>query len=77
LVKVLRPHTKTPESCWFCVWDGFGFIEFDGVSERVRLPERDYVLGLTPQSAHPIVGESPQEGVPHGSPLSLPGGVPA
>jgi hypothetical protein len=39
----LRPATTTPDRCWFCVWDGFG-LEFGGVSERVRLPNRDYLL---------------------------------
>jgi len=47
-VEVLRPHTTTPGSCWFCVWEGFGSIDFDGVSERVHLPERDYVLYAGP-----------------------------
>lgn len=47
LVEVLRRHTTTPEQCWFCVWDGFGGIDFP-TSQRVRLPYRDYVLYTGP-----------------------------
>jgi hypothetical protein len=43
LVDVLREATTTPDRCWFCIWEGFG-LYFNGVYERVRLPERDYVL---------------------------------
>lgn len=48
LVETLRPFTSTPEQCWFCVWEGFGGIDFGGSSERVRLPNRDYVLYAGP-----------------------------
>lgn len=44
LVDLLRPHTQTPETCWFCVWDGWGSIDVSDVRGRVRLPLRDYVL---------------------------------
>ena len=27
LCEVLRQHTKTPETCWFCVWRGYGFLD--------------------------------------------------
>jgi hypothetical protein len=48
LVEALRPHTTTPEQCWFCIWEGWGGLNFDGVSERVRLPSRNYVLYAGP-----------------------------
>jgi hypothetical protein len=44
LIDVLRTETTTPQQCWFCIWDGFGGMDFGDVSERVRLPNRDYVL---------------------------------
>lgn len=44
LVDLLRGETRTPELCWFCIWDGFGAFDFAGESERVHLPNRDYVL---------------------------------
>jgi len=25
LAEILRPWTSTPEDCWFCVWDGYGW----------------------------------------------------
>jgi hypothetical protein len=48
LVDVLRSFTTTPDQCWFCVWEGFGGLDFNGLSERVRLPERNYVLYAGP-----------------------------
>ncbi|KAB2349479.1 hypothetical protein [Actinomadura rudentiformis] len=27
LGEVLARHTKTPERCWFCLWDGFGWLD--------------------------------------------------
>jgi hypothetical protein len=26
LCEVLRQHTKAPQTCWFCVWDGYGWL---------------------------------------------------
>lgn len=26
LCEVLEGHTQTPEQCWFCLWDGWGWI---------------------------------------------------
>ena len=26
LARVLRVHTSTPESCWFCIWEGHGSL---------------------------------------------------
>ncbi len=48
LVETLRSFTATPEQCWFCVWEGFGALDLKGVSERVRLPNRNYVLYAGP-----------------------------
>jgi hypothetical protein len=48
LVDVLGRHTATPERCWFCAWEGRGFLDFDGVRERVRLPSRNYLLYTGP-----------------------------
>ena len=49
LTEILRSETSTPESCWFCLWQGFGWVEevvpaavWNG--PRVHLPNRDYLL---------------------------------
>jgi hypothetical protein len=26
LVAVLSAHTSTPDSCWFCLWEGYGYL---------------------------------------------------
>jgi hypothetical protein len=48
LVAVLGSETTTPDRCWFCLWDGFGGLDFGDVTERVRLPGRDYGLYAGP-----------------------------
>jgi hypothetical protein len=42
VVEILRDYTQTADRCWFCMWDGFGNLDSCGISERLRLPARDY-----------------------------------
>lgn len=51
LVEHLRDHTTIPAQCWFCVWEGFGGIDDQGVAARVRLLHRDYLLRRGPIEA--------------------------
>ena len=44
----LRRATGTPDDCWFCVWEGFGRMDDQGVEERVVLPHRSYFLAHGP-----------------------------
>ena len=44
VVEHLRRATSTPDDCWFCVWEGFGGMDHQGVDERVELPARSYLL---------------------------------
>jgi hypothetical protein len=49
LAGILRDWTATPEDCWFCVWDGYGWesaSSFFPAAEapRVQLPHRGYLL---------------------------------
>jgi hypothetical protein len=32
LCAALAKHTSTPDSCWFCLWDGYGWLHDSGVS---------------------------------------------
>ena len=54
LASLLRPHTSTPEVCWFCVWEGYGGF-FDAQSyrdvPRVKTPGRAHVLYRGPLEA--------------------------
>jgi hypothetical protein len=45
LAEHLRRATAASDDCWFCVWDGFGGMDDQGVEERVQLPGRNYFLG--------------------------------
>ena len=69
LVEVLRDFTSTPGSCYFCLWEGFGFIDerIYKADSRVRAPGRDYLLFSGPLDAvmtflhrdGPFWGDSP------------------
>ncbi len=48
LAELLHDETGTPDRCWFCVWEGFGGLDHQGVPERVALPHRDYLLYAGP-----------------------------
>ena len=51
--EVLREFTSTPGNCYFCVWEGFGFIdpEFYKRTSRVKIPGRSYLLFRGPLDA--------------------------
>lgn len=51
LIELLASATTTPERCWFCVWEGWGAIDDQGVAARVELPHRTYLLHAGPISA--------------------------
>lgn len=43
---VLQAHTRTPEACWFALWDGYGAARGSEITEapRFHLPNRNYHL---------------------------------
>jgi hypothetical protein len=52
LVELLRQWTTTPDQCWFCIWDGYGWqTRTDRSEPRVHLPNRDYLLSVGPIEA--------------------------
>jgi hypothetical protein len=66
LAAIVRDWTATPEDCWFCVWDGFGwdtastvaaFTETGQPPEIIEEPRRDPVPGP--------VREGPRVHLPH------------
>lgn len=42
LAAIARDWTSTPQDCWFCTWDGFGWDARE--DPLVRLPNREYLL---------------------------------
>ena len=46
LVAMLRGFTTTPDSCYFCLWEGWGNIDtrLYKAGSRVRAPHRDHLL---------------------------------
>jgi hypothetical protein len=59
LCEVLARHTRTPEHCFFGVWDGFGWIDPQRAAglPRLRHPGRDYLMSTGPLRAARNVGE--------------------
>jgi hypothetical protein len=56
LAGILRGWTVTPEDCWFCVWDGYGWESALSLGQareapRVQLPHRGYLLYQGPVEA--------------------------
>ena len=53
IANVLRGFTSTPNRCYFCVWEGWGFRD-PGLyknASRLRVPGRDYLLFQGPLDA--------------------------
>lgn len=46
LTSLLAPHTKTPQRCWFAVWEGYGALLVSRKAKvpKVKLPQRDMFL---------------------------------
>jgi hypothetical protein len=58
LLDVLSSHTPASGECWFCLWDGYGWIG-ESVAARVALPGRNYLLYRGPLDAALEMGHSP------------------
>jgi hypothetical protein len=60
LVSSLRPHTKTPELCWFAVWVGWGSDQPSSQLPRLVIPQREYYLasGSVDDAVRGVYGES-------------------
>ncbi len=46
LIDVLRGFTTTPDQCYFCLWEGFGYLDrrLYKAGSRVEAPGRGYLL---------------------------------
>src|SRR4051812_18972250 len=52
LLQVLARHTRTPERCWFAVWEGFSGVRVrDETALRLVAPDRRFVLLRGPLAA--------------------------
>ena len=52
LVKSLSEHTSTPSRCYFCIWEGWGFVDRRLFGDaRVRFRHRSYLLFSGPLDA--------------------------
>jgi hypothetical protein len=37
LVALLAKHTATPEACWFCLWEGYGYLHAGGMAPQTAV----------------------------------------
>jgi hypothetical protein len=54
VAEVLADHTTTPDDCWFCLWEGYGWKVLSRLAEiapRVPLENRNCLLFRGPMSA--------------------------
>jgi hypothetical protein len=60
LTEILSEHTRTPESCWFGIWEGFGDLPYLGSLRppRLPMPNRNMILLHGPLAALPEVSFS-------------------
>ncbi|GLF99597.1 hypothetical protein [Streptomyces yaizuensis] len=58
LIPVLARHTRTPDRCWFALWNGYGRWDFDGVPS-FETPHRERVLlaGALTDAPSPAAGD--------------------
>ena len=54
LCAALAEHTSTPDSCWFCLWEGYGWLHDSSTSTVEFTPE-----GIFVPSAHALAGDVP------------------
>ena len=79
LVDVLRGFTSTPDQCYFCLWEGFGYLDtrLYKTDSRVMAPGRGYLLFRGPIDGvmsfligeHPFWGDTPNIWWPGGQGL--------
>jgi hypothetical protein len=58
LCAVLAQHTADPEACYFCLWEGWGWLP-GGVKSQVRHGDRGYILLTGPLHAASHLGYHP------------------
>lgn len=63
LVELLRRFTRTPERCWFCIWNGWGdLFALEGYDEdgyrHVKTPGREYLLAVGGIGMVSTIGEN-------------------
>jgi hypothetical protein len=56
LCEILAGHTQSPDRCWFCLWDGYGWIG-NGATAAAHASTQDPVSGNTSGAA----GQSPND----------------
>jgi hypothetical protein len=59
LCEVLAKHTATPERCWFCLWEGWGWIEGSPAAARLGEP-----MIQVPPAFSPEIMDGPRVSLP-------------
>jgi hypothetical protein len=59
LCATLAQHTATPGSCYFCIWDGYGWLP-NGIPAQLHHGDRDYIVLTGPLRAALQLGHHPR-----------------
>jgi hypothetical protein len=66
LAAIARAWTATPEDCWFCVWDGFGWDSATSVAAVSTAGEPpDNIRWPSPDPVPPVVRDGPRVRLPN------------
>lgn len=70
LCGVLAEHTKTRESCWFCLWNGYGWIHGSPAASVISFSPSSGTSGdagqhSVPPALPPHVLQGPKVSLPH------------
>jgi hypothetical protein len=65
LCEVLAGHTATPERCWFCLWEGWGWIDGAPSAAVILISEGDDDPGIDmPPAFPPEIMDGPRVSLP-------------
>lgn len=62
LIDILREHTRTPERCWFGIWDGYGWIGEEGATSTLDATGGAHPSWTTDRTHLPAAGSVFQAG---------------
>jgi hypothetical protein len=65
LCEVLEEHTATPQRCWYCIWDGWGWIEGSPAAGIAVLSDEVEGPIEMPPAFPPEIMDGPRVSLPH------------
>jgi hypothetical protein len=73
LVGLLSKHTATPDSCWFCLWEGYGYLHPGGSAPFVLAARPPFARARVALRRLQLRWSKPRPPRPDGPRVQLPG----